>query len=203
MRSAENLPILLGVKTNQLLPKVTMLVALMIAGAAAMARTAEAESIRIVAVDTLDQGTAAEGTTTDLGIDLSQGICGEVPNETDEPFYDTLMGISVRNPLSQEIDIRQVRYQLPITPGGRKVLSRVIAPYIGEPIAKNSTKRILAIFLKADSGAKKLLLSNSILPASLGIQNITVILTGRTSSGQRFTLRKRVSMAFANYDRCS
>jgi len=71
----------MGVKTNQLLPKVTMLVALMIAGAAAMARTAEAESIRIVAVDTLDQGTAAEGTTTDLGIDLSQGICGEVPNE--------------------------------------------------------------------------------------------------------------------------
>jgi hypothetical protein len=163
---------------------------------------ANAESLRVVSIDTFDRGSVAEGTASDIGVDLSQGACGDRPNQTAEPFFDTFVGMSVRNPRPEEVTIRRVRFRVRLTAGTRVVTSRPLAPLFGVPIAKNSTQRIVAIFLKADSAKKKLAATSSFLSPDLGIQNFSVILDGKTSSGKKFTLRKQVSMAFADYDRC-
>jgi hypothetical protein len=161
-----------------------------------------AESLRIVSIDTFDRGTISEGGSSDINVDLTRGLCGEPPTETDEPFHDTFVGISVRNPRPEEITIRRVRFRMRVSPSSRSVLSRPLAPLFGNPISRDSTGRVVALFLKADGEQKKFSSSASYLSPSLGVQSFSVILDGKTSSGKSFSLRKQVSMAFADYDRC-
>lgn len=166
------------------------------------AGTLWAESPRVLGIEILDEGEYAAGTVGSLSVDLHQGLCGEVPDETDEPFYDSVVATTIHNPLPVEVNVRSVRYRLRISKTARAVRSRRLAVSSPATIDPKSDGRVLSLFLKTDNGTKKLLNFSEGLATDLGLQHVQVLLVLRTGTGSKYRIRKRVSMAFGEYDRC-
>lgn len=164
--------------------------------------TAGADSLRVTSIEVLDEGTISAGSVGSLSVDLAQGLCGEAPDQSDEPFFDSVIATNIYNPTNLELAVKRVRYQMRITAGGRVVRSAALSPISTEVIAPRSTGRILSYYLKAASGAKKLIGHESPLDTELAIQHLRVALKVRSANGSQRWIRKRVSMAFGDYNRC-
>lgn len=163
---------------------------------------ASADSLRVTSIEVLDEGSIAEGSVGSLSVDLMQGICGEIPNQTEEPFFDSVIATSVHNPTASELAVKRIQYQMRLSPGGRVVRSAAMSPISTELIAPRASGRILSYFLKAANGSKKLEGHEASLDTGLGIQHLRVGLKLRSANGSRRWIRKRVSMAFGDYNRC-
>lgn len=163
---------------------------------------ANADSLRVLSIEVLDEGSISAGSPGSLSVDLAQGVCGEEPDTTEEPFFDTVIATTVHNPTGLEVAVKRVRYRMRLRSGERVVRSAAMSPISTEVIAPRSTGRILSYYLKAANGAKKLMGHEEPLDSGLGIQHLRVFLKVRSSNGAQRSIRKRVSMAFGDYDRC-
>ena len=113
------------------------------------------------------------------------------------------MATTIKNPLDIELTVTNVRYRLRTTASGRFIRTRPLAPASPAIIAAKEEGRILSVFLKTATGIKKAARSSLALSTDLGVQNMSVIVNLRSSTGIRYQIQKRVSMAFGAYDRCS
>ncbi len=167
------------------------------------AGVAAEESPRVLSVEILDEGDYAAGSVGSLSVDLSQKLCGTAPSQTDEPFYDTVVATTIRNPTNLELNVRNVRYRLRTSNGGRARLSQRLSPSSYAAIPPKGQGRVLSLFLKANAGGKRLTNLPEQLSTDLGIQHVRLVLQLRSSTGAKYRIRKRIAMAFGEYDRCS
>lgn len=175
------------------------------------------ELVQVTAIAFFDSGdvnTTFGGDLGDLQVDVSQGTCGEAPDLTAEPFFDSVVGIDVRNFLDDSVNFSQMNYTVENSNGaGASFTSQRFAlinadeaPGQGGDGAPGE-RRFLGFFAKAVDGAlsgEKVLngASTNLPPNGNWISNVTFRVFGVSASGREVSASLRVSIAFGNYNRC-
>lgn len=162
------------------------------------------KALRIVSVEAIDDGALGSESGT-FGIDVRQGVCdadGGSPEA--EPFFDSLLGISVLNTTGAFVRFTKFSYSVQNADGlGSKHNSTPIALVGGGYIeSADDPSKIFALFLKAQSGGKLFNRAVQPIPADLGIRNVTVRLIGTTAARQKVRIRARIALSFGDIDRC-
>jgi hypothetical protein len=158
---------------------------------------AELPSARIVGISVYDQGING---TNEPAIDVSQGLCGEEPELTPEPFNETIVGLTITNQSLFDIRFQKVRFRLRdnlFNPNNRGRL----APIGGGEVSSKETKELKAFLLDIDGGSKYFYGSNEAVPAS-GFANLQAIISGRNFKGKRIKLKANSAITFHNLNRC-
>lgn len=150
---------------------------------------------RITAVTAIDTGDDEKTTA----IDVVRTVCDD---SSAEPFYDSLLKITVVNDSLGTLQIQRVRYEVPRAYGTRaKFKSRRLVP-IGSGYVPPGETSFQALFLDATENGKTYHAKTTPIPADLGFRNVTVTLEGRDSRGAKFTLQARTALSFDEVDRC-
>lgn len=167
----------------------------------------ETGEIVIEKVDAYDAGNTS---TPDLSIDVVQGTCGTGSSATSEPFFDTLIGVNIKNTGSTPFDIRSFSYQILDSNGqGDSIKTAELAfTNAGEIAGAGSAggsveKQFIGLFAKASGGRKTFTGAPEPIPSDLGFKNVTVRVQGTSAFGEDIVLSTRFSMSFGNFNRCT
>ena len=160
----------------------------------------------------LDHG--ALSSPSDLAIDLVQGSCGFKDQNGDgdttdagdidpEPFYDSLVSVTVKNSGSTPIVISRLYYRLANAPGKLKKWMGGLAPVSKNLVAAKSETVISFFVFKANNASKTTFKPAITLNTSLGFQDVSIRLDARTSSGRLLHITAKRGLSFGNEDRCT
>lgn len=159
--------------------------------------------LTITKVVAYDDGTLGEGSET-FSLDLAQGKCGQVPNQTDESFSDTVLALSISNASISTLNVKRISIRVPRAGAdGKRVRSRRLSPLgSGRVQPYQEGAKIYSLFLDVSGTQKVLAGTSSVLSSDLGIRNVTFLINGRTGTGKRFRKRIRSAFSFGDVDRC-
>ena len=163
------------------------------------------DGIRLVQMEVIDNGQDST-----LSIDTIQVNCEPDPNEDPilEPFFDSLIKFYIVNNSNQAIQITGYTYTVPNATGDGtpSYTSPTIAPSPidgGNEVAPFGGELITtALLTDTDDGEKAFIGSPLNIPASLGVRNISVAVSGRNENGDTFILTGAIGLNFGNYNRC-
>ncbi|RMG40961.1 MAG: hypothetical protein D6719_09615 [Candidatus Dadabacteria bacterium] len=165
-------------------------------------RRAALSGLRVVSIGAYDQNNAGEGGSREYSIDVTKDTCGTAPDTTDEPFYDTVVGISLSNSSLVDVNVKRVRFVIPKVASGR-LRSAKLTPFgSGIVPAGASNHEILAFLLDVQGSSKALAGTSDLISDTTGSKTVRVILRGRDASGRRFVKRARTTFIFRNVNRC-
>ncbi len=156
-------------------------------------------TIRLVALEAFGIGSSADESTS--SIDIYQGVCGQSPNLTPEPFGDDFIRFSVRN--DSPLTVTFSSYKYTVSGGladGRDATSPVLRLTEEMSIEKNQVKKFSSLAFDAKDGRK--VFASPLLQASEGFKIVTVTLFGQNSVGESITLRGSFTLSFDNFNVC-
>lgn len=151
---------------------------------------------------------------SDLAIDLARGSCGFKDQNGDgdttdagdidpEPFYDSLVSVTVKNSGTTPIFISKLYYRLANAPGKLKKWMGGLAP-VSKNLVEAKSETVVSFFVfKAKSESKTTFKPAVTLNPSLGFQDVSLRLDARTSSGRLLRLTAKRGLSFGNEDRCT
>ncbi|MGA1191711.1 MAG: hypothetical protein ACO3XO_05465 [Bdellovibrionota bacterium] len=163
------------------------------------------DGIRLIQIEVIDSGQDST-----LNVDTTQVNCEPDPNEDPipEPFFDSLIKFYIVNNSNQAIQITGYTYTVPNATGEGTPshTSSIIAPSPidgGNDVAPFGGELITtALFTDVVGGEKAFIGSSTNIPASLGVRNISVAVSGRNENGDTFMLTGAIGLNFDNYNRC-
>lgn len=169
----------------------------------------QAESIRETKVTIYDEGSVSEEPFAPA-VDTDQGACGTGTDLTAEPFFDTMIGLTIRNPGLTTIRFSRFQYTVRATTGSGTFRSKGIAlsgprevlPDDREDESDDEGTEIRAFLLQASNGNKSFIGDNSAVPSDFGIRTVRYTLSGRDGRGRKITLKGRVTISFHDINRC-
>jgi hypothetical protein len=166
---------------------------------------AEANSARIVKVAVHDQG--APPTSPRHDIDVIQDDCDPDPDNTSlEPFFDTMLSISVVNNLNRDISFHRFGYNLRFSSfvQGRKLIRAKRQGIAGNFLSQANGKQtdVYVFMLRNINGRKYSPSGNFMIPEEAGFTNLRLRLIGRTDDGKIVRLRSNATVSIRNHDRC-
>lgn len=173
------------------------------------ASTGWTESIRETQVTVYDEGTVSEPPFAPA-VDTDQGSCGTGTDVTSEPFFDTLIGLTVKNPGLTTVKFSRFQYSVRATSGTGTFRSKGIAlsgptevpPDNKEDTGDDAGVEIRAFLLQASSGFKHFIGDSSSVPSNFGVRTIRYTLTGKDGRRRKVTLKGRISISFHSINRC-
>ena len=165
-----------------------------------------ADSVQIFDFITYDQGEVVTGGSGTLSIDSIQDDCDPSDEEEDlELFFDTTLGIKVRNEVNREFRFRRARMRLRYQDNGVTKRVRFRSGIITNFIANaDDETEVLVFLLNARDGRKYIPGKDIVLPEDAGFVSGSVrFLKGRSEDGRKVKLRGRFTRSIGNVDRCS
>lgn len=165
-----------------------------------------ARDVRITSVSAFDDGSASgAGTTT---IDVVQGCCtqctADSSDDSDEPFFNTLLAIEVQNDSDSTILFNSFSYSMDDCDGtGGTFNSGTLNLVEAREVAPNSEATLVALFLNAQSGDKFCTGAGTGIASDRGFADVTVRLSGRTTLGVDVTVNGTTALDFGNFNACS
>lgn len=164
----------------------------------AVRKRALSRSVRITGVLAYDKGSLS---SPDATLDTLQEVCS---NSDDEPFFDTLFGITLQNNGSIPVRIRKVAYVVfAANSDGSRFRARKYSPVGRNEIAAQSAGEIYALFLDTDGNRKYFAGASVPIAVDLGFRTVKVRVIGIDFMRRRFRIKQRVTFSFGNPDRCS
>ena len=166
----------------------------------------------VSAVSFYDRGSLSG--TPDLNLDLVKGSCGfkdqngdgdtTDPGDIDpEPFYDTLVSVTINNPASVPVTVSKLYYRLPNAKGKLKSWMGGLSPVSSGFIPAQAEATVSFFVLRANGAGKNTFKPSLSLSTSLGFQDISLRLDARSSSGRLQRIIAKRGLSFGNEDRCS
>lgn len=164
----------------------------------AIRKRALSRTLRITGVVAYDRGSLS---SPDATLDTLQEVCG---SSDEEPFFDTVFGITLQNNGSIPVRVRKIAYVVfAANSDGSKFRARKYAPVGRNEVAPESVAEIYALFLDTD-GTRKYFAGASVpIAVDLGFRTVKVRVIGIDFMRRRFRLKQRVTFSFGNPDRCS
>ena len=169
---------------------------------AASGRAASNSYLRIVDVDIFDQGTYSPGQQGAPFVDVLQGVCGAAPSTTAEPFYDTVIGLTISNGCRSTVRLNKFWYRIHNAGYGAPFNSAKISPSTKAEVPAGGTVQVFFLLLKAKNGGKVFTHGSAAIPADLGFRNITLAVQGRDALKRAFKARMRTAISFGDFNRC-
>lgn len=160
-------------------------------------------ALRITAIAAYDQGDFSESASQDMTLDTVQSLCGDEEDQTDEPFFDTLVALSVTNDTSQAVRFHSIHYVVKKgKSNGRRYRAPRMAPIGTQEVLAGSQARLTGLFLDTDDGRKYYAGYSQAIDEELGFRNVRFVVRGRDFSGKPFRIRARTAFSFGVVDRC-
>lgn len=166
------------------------------------------QKVRITSIDVYDQGTYSSEATGNPQIDTTQGICLGDPSDnsddTDEPFYESIIGIEVLNDTKVDVNFSKVWFKIPRVDGTKRSFTSLkLAPIMIAEIKPAERKKIFSFLLKTSGTSKLIPGKTSDQGITSGFRTVTVYLKGRDSNGKKYQIKAKTTISFNNYDRCA
>lgn len=163
--------------------------------------------IRIVQITGYDRGEFGSGASGDLSIDIVQNSCSDpgVTPEEQEPFFDTVVGLSVLNRGTRTLRFDHFRYTLRKNDGATKTFRSRRISFVGVaevPVSEEPTE-IFGLFLQSHGGFKYLTGDSDPLDESTGLRNIRFRISGIDTEGRVIIVRAKTAFVLRDVDRCS
>ena len=156
--------------------------------------------IRITAIAVIDNG-AAENSAPIPMVDTVRGLCGSFEDPTPEPFYDSVVSISVVNTTRTLAKFKSLSYSLSMN--GVPFSSDTIAPgnFFEVPAGGKATL-VASLFTRIDEGRKFFVGSSDPIPEYAGPIAVNFVLTGKRGRKKNVSVSATTTVSFSNYNRC-
>jgi hypothetical protein len=152
--------------------------------------------------------------TPDLNVDLVRGSCGFKdqngdgdtidPGDIDpEPFFDTLVSVTIKNPTSVPVNVSKLYYRLPNAKGKLKSWLGGLSPVSSGFVQAQGQATISYFVFRSNEAGKNTFKPYLSLSTSLGFQDFSLRLDARSSSGRLQRIIAKRGLSFGNEDRCS
>ena len=158
-------------------------------------------SAEITAVSIYD---GSENSST--GIDVQQGLCGDAPNQTAEPFGDTIVKIKVVNNYNADVRFTKMNYTVLDYDGSGHNFNSDDINLIGGSAALDANggeDEVAALFADAFGSGQKRFHGSATEIGEIGFKNVTIRLFGTTTAGDEVRISGRIAISFDNFDRCT
>lgn len=163
-------------------------------------RRAFNEQVQIQSIVAYDRGSLAES-AVDTTLDTLQETCDD---SSDEPFFDTLIGIKLWNQRLANLQVRKINFVVRKAFSDRgKFKTPRFSPVGNSHIAGSTQGEVTALFLDTDGSRKYYAGAADPIPVDLGFRNVKVRVVGRDFAGGKFRAVARTSFSLGNPDRCS
>ncbi|HMO01732.1 MAG TPA: hypothetical protein PKD37_02620 [Oligoflexia bacterium] len=165
-----------------------------------LAEQSSAQPIRINKIDIFDLSEVSG-----YDVDLSQNVCDPTSNPPLlEKFSQTIIGLTVVNPLRTAVRFNSVRFELPRSLSSNKKLKSIRFYPLGNFEVPALSKEIIKSHFLRIIGDKKYFTNHKreeLQPAD-GYQTVKIILQGRSTRGQKINLQTKLTVNFAEINRC-
>lgn len=164
------------------------------------------DAVRITEIAVSDTGEITDTSSSTTAIDITQGLCGDPPDQDPEPFFDSHVALKIVNNSNVAIRFTKLRYSVEnVTSTGDKFNSQDIG-LIGDTTSaldpNGGENTFWALLFDANSGGKRFIGSGSNI-AFNGVRNITLRAEGTTELGDTVIVSGRIALSFDNFDRCN
>lgn len=163
--------------------------------------------VRITALRFYDTG-ATDSESAGAQVDVVSGICDEGPPQVNEPFFDTFVGVTVKNNGNSSLTVISLRYTVPNASGAGTFQSGELNIPGDATVGANggTTEFFVPVFIVGGGGKNFSDASgaNTVpIDSTLGIRNIVVHITAIDGDGNAFGLDASAAVVFGDYNRCA
>lgn len=155
----------------------------------------------MTAINAYDSGDTSAASTS---IDITQSACGSAGSTpTAEPFFDTLIGLTIVNDSSFSVNFQSLRFTVANFDGAGSTFRSGSLSLIGESNvdANGGQSTIFSLVFDANSGGKRFFGASSNI-SDRGFKNLTFTLTGVNESGDTVTVSGSTALSFDNFNHC-